>query len=1039
MIAIEVRGLGAAVIRVGDSRITLSQERVFKTLFYLAVRAGERVPRTELVETLWGSEVLARGRQSLRQMLYRLRQMGVPLDESGETVRLDPADVTCDVADALSDGWAARATVEEVWAAADLLPGTSYRTTPGFEEWLDGLRARVASQFRRAALRHIAEARRSARWRDVEELALRVLHSDPLNEEATLARAEALAMQGSKAMALDVLDAYAKELGERNDRIGLPARVLRRRIGDGGWDRNGQASTGYVPLVGREDAIHLATTLFENQKYKNRAALLLRGPSGIGKTRLAREMAAIAELAGLKCVDYAPSGAEHSIFQSEFARKLGAAILPLPGAAGADPTSIGILSRICSGGNEAQNDGADTTGAITYGHIAHALAEVITSVSEEQALLFVVEDTHRLTSNCTSFLGEVLERTNQARATWLFTTRSDRHADTHEKRLADHIIELPLLSLAEGEELARRTAEAKGIAPATDDFAQIARFANGHPQTIITACGLLSSSRPSRIHTSSLKALAHSHLATLNPRGLEVLHLIALLGPYATPRQVQIATSLDEHAFSTTIEELLNTGIVSVSHDGRISTHDSWYDAIASYFSAAVTALRAASAADSLEASCLSTADPALLIHTARLHSQSGRPASAVRMLLRASVLLDERGLVDDAHATATEALSVAHDTQLRHEILHHLAMYCHRQGRLEAALAHCAAYQSTLHVSSRMESTRALRIAVVAADATWKLNRDFSRHLQLLVSLLHLGTGDDDAFYSGALAAIRISLVATHSSLADEIHNLARARQERSGLHPLGTLVSLIFFAERGPVEALRRAVIESEGQSALPAPAPARALSFRYRSIAWRYLGDIDRASNTAEEGFAFASRSGLAVESHLMASQSLFLFLDAEDLESARRWLTRAELTVAYSPGPERLRALLFAKSRLFIQESKFEECLALYSDIDIDADAQYMPRRFALESSCVALALCNTGRTSEAIERAYKSLEVALATDSSQHLDCAVEYSCITLNSCGLTDSARSSALDYLSTRDRVPDRFLARHFRFLSTCRNLYAP
>ena len=96
MIEIEVRGLSAAEIRVGETRITPSQERVFQTVFYLAIRAGERIPRSDLVETLWGTEPTARGRQSLRQMLYRLRQMGLTLDESGDTVRLDPARLRCD-------------------------------------------------------------------------------------------------------------------------------------------------------------------------------------------------------------------------------------------------------------------------------------------------------------------------------------------------------------------------------------------------------------------------------------------------------------------------------------------------------------------------------------------------------------------------------------------------------------------------------------------------------------------------------------------------------------------------------------------------------------------------------------------------------------------------------------------------------------------------------------------------------------------------------------------------------------------------------
>jgi len=84
---IEVRGLGANEIRIGRRRITPATEVVFALAFYLCVRAGERVTRDEVMEVFWGTGDMTKGRHSLRQMLYKLRQRGFALDEDAEEIK----------------------------------------------------------------------------------------------------------------------------------------------------------------------------------------------------------------------------------------------------------------------------------------------------------------------------------------------------------------------------------------------------------------------------------------------------------------------------------------------------------------------------------------------------------------------------------------------------------------------------------------------------------------------------------------------------------------------------------------------------------------------------------------------------------------------------------------------------------------------------------------------------------------------------------------------------------------------------------------
>ena len=241
-------GLGHAEIRVGDAVITPASDRLFALAFQLCLRAGEYIPRDELIALFWGDAAPTKGRHSLRQMLYRLRQMGLPLFDAGDAVHLPEAAAHCDVREVLRDGWELDAPAAMVRAGGERIAGGAMDHSEAYREWYDAMEARVRSQLRRAALRHLSAARREGRWRDLEEWALHVLRHDALNEEATLGLAESMVMQGSKARALELLDGYLRELGEKADRIGLPERVLRKRIVGGeltNCDRPGQPRTDH--------------------------------------------------------------------------------------------------------------------------------------------------------------------------------------------------------------------------------------------------------------------------------------------------------------------------------------------------------------------------------------------------------------------------------------------------------------------------------------------------------------------------------------------------------------------------------------------------------------------------------------------------------------------------------------------------------------------------------------------------------------------------------------------------------------------------
>jgi DNA-binding SARP family transcriptional activator len=189
-------GLGHAEIRVGDTVITPTSDRLFALTFHLCLRAGEDIARDELVAMFWADDPPTKGRHSLRQMLYRLRKMGLPLNDAGDAVHLPEAAVWCDVREVLRDGWELDAPAEMVRAGGEHIIASTLEVSEDYRDWYDALEARVRSQVRRAALRHLSAARREGRWRDLEGWALQVLRHDALNEEATLALAESMVRPG---------------------------------------------------------------------------------------------------------------------------------------------------------------------------------------------------------------------------------------------------------------------------------------------------------------------------------------------------------------------------------------------------------------------------------------------------------------------------------------------------------------------------------------------------------------------------------------------------------------------------------------------------------------------------------------------------------------------------------------------------------------------------------------------------------------------------------------------------------------------------
>src|SRR5687767_8492811 len=239
---IHLHTLGDSLITVGEKDIRPTAPLLFAALLYLGMERGRRVPRTALQGLLFPKSDERSGAHSLRQLLYKLRQLGAPIEVDTTTASIRPEHVSDDSTAELSVTNGHLAGI-----ALGFLPDYAPKLSDRYDEWVENRRASVAAHIRRQLVAAMGKSREALKWADVDRFARLILAIDPLNEEATLTLAGSTALSGSKAEAVGILTRYEVETGRRDLR--LPPSLLRRRISESTPEIRSSFPT---PFVGRE-------------------------------------------------------------------------------------------------------------------------------------------------------------------------------------------------------------------------------------------------------------------------------------------------------------------------------------------------------------------------------------------------------------------------------------------------------------------------------------------------------------------------------------------------------------------------------------------------------------------------------------------------------------------------------------------------------------------------------------------------------------------------------------------------------------------
>lgn len=653
MACVQVRTLGTVRIEVEGRVIGPSAGRPFALLFYLTSRRGQGTPRRLIQELLYPDAKDNRSGHSLRELLYRLRKLGVPLRTDAEIEIAEP-NVWVDWSDILERGELGSPDLELI--AKGLFLGYTPDVSEGYRDWFEAERSNIRLRLSRAVGLQLTQLRRAARWDLVEVAARAMLALDPLSEEGALARAEVLAASGSKAAALRVIDDYLEELGEGQANLRIAPAALRRRISERLPELGHRAQDDRI-FVGREDAMRMLSAAGAAARAGSQQTVLVWGEPGIGKTRLLTEYKALACLQG--ALAFQCTCQPHDVFRPlGILSDLVAQLLEAPGALGCDPAGRELLARLATGHNTASAAEHQSIEA-PLDTIVGAFDDLLSAIAAEATLLIVVDDAHWVDPLSKRLLLMVFAAKSSRRACLAFASR-ERSLLSNDSGLADTVISIRLTPLRpEAAMVLTRHLLPPQATSVDDELAakHVLEQARGNPffiKHLSLHFGMTGD------HGSAPRTVAdifERRLEQLSSDGIKVLEGSVVLGKNCSFARLEQLLGINRLNLLRAVEELDDRGLIEVRDGCFVGGHALISAAVTKRISDPLYRALHAAAAELLFGELASGESGSLPWDCAEHWRVACNPAKAVAVLQDCARRALQIGRPDDAFATIKRSL----------------------------------------------------------------------------------------------------------------------------------------------------------------------------------------------------------------------------------------------------------------------------------------------------------------------------------------------------------------------------------------------
>ena len=536
MARFDVRVLGAPSLtdQNGVTPPSLGWGKPLALLSLLAVR--QEVRRDEVVDLLWRDVDASKARNAFRQALHRLRTaLGdslVPIDrEQIRLVRTNAVAVDLDQFDQAIESGRLEDAIQLY--RGDFLEKAELGE-PAFDFWAEQQRTRLQARFRQVLQDATAQSAAAGRWTEAIARSRRLLSVAPFDAAAAHLAATTLVSAGRRIEALDVLRQFAARLhGELGVAPPPEVETLIARLDrlSAATARAPSAAPGDLPaslsFVGRESELSRLLALWQTTGEDAGSLALVDGESGIGKTRLVRELASHAKSLGRVTV---LTGRERAATGPLPFGILAEALRPLVRASGVAGASRHLLAEAARLLPELRDsfdlppvsDVEDEASRIRF---FEGVAALIDAAAYEQPILLILEDLHAIAPSTLELLSYLCVRLAGSAVMLVLTARlGDAPASTLARL---NSLAVPGGSTPpHGDRALAITLGPLAAADASSAIAEVAR-ATGMAASTARTLALRSGGNPGRLRELARRAAAGDDVGSLpvSARDLAVARL----------------------------------------------------------------------------------------------------------------------------------------------------------------------------------------------------------------------------------------------------------------------------------------------------------------------------------------------------------------------------------------------------------------------------------------------------------------------------------------------------------------------------------
>ncbi len=895
MSTVKVENLGACRISTSAAHVTPDSPILFLVLLFICEAQGRPILRAELVDIVFDERMKSKdASHNLRQLLYRIRKLGVPIALSGGAVSLDARHVDSTLHEFIRLSPYDR--VARLPHTVAILPGYSC-IHPVAKEWVDELRDRAHATLRRQLNDDLFFFRERADWLSVECIARSLLAIDPLSESATLGLAEAVALTGSKSLALNILHSYEGELGDSRTLLALPSQVLRKRISHGAPHRPMSQSRSRA-LIGRSDEVRALTASWQRSRNSHFGITTVTGDKAIGKTRVLEELSALVTLDGTGvviqyCAEERDRGMPLSLF-TDLVRQL----LLLPGAAGCDPGALPVLRRLTVAARPHARLG-DSLGQPLFDDavVRNAIADLLASVASERCVLCIIDDAHHIDDASLVMLDGIRQRHPSLPVLFALGVRTQGGDVVRSLLHLDTEVHLLPLSRIQSQSLLSSlcTSANRSLGEAQAEWnLEVAAGNPGHLELLVASSSLdeVTSSVP-----ADIIAFTDERIASLSASAQHCLQAISVIGDVTGTYTVSCLTGLRDYPLLTALEELDRSVLLLCSAEGMQVRSSFVAERSLSCASTPVLSLMHERAALLLEEKQITESVSASLAWRITNHWKSAGQSERARNFMRVSwqhaVSIGQPMIACDAiRVEIASAHSNAERALLQDDLI----------GALKAAgelrdVHRTIAERQTL--SDLVGDTHFVR-ASLAFDRLEAEVLDYSVPASHLDALLrHVTSLDLDT--PRRLRAARLLMMAADvlidAPLASSVHDLGASLIATDTVSELNRRqIALIFHTVFGDPNTALTIASSIESIAAEGERSWSKFVSHRNCSLARQLVGPDESDYTELERDYRECLDASMSMTAFQCAAHLASILIDDGDIARAREWMSSAEILIS-----------------------------------------------------------------------------------------------------------------------------------------------